>query len=90
MFSRPILKKLVAEVSAPILFSMIQDAASGEKKEIDDDLIFNLETCIAELRRRQQQQPKPAPTPKPAKPEKVREDAHGHNANGQQHQEAQA
>lgn len=68
MFSRQIVKKMIQEVSSPILFSMIVDAASNsENKETDDDLLFNIETCISELRRRQQaQQPaKPKPEKKP-------------------------
>lgn len=66
MFSRQILKKMIPEISSPILFSMIQDAASNsENKETDDDLLFHIETCIAELRRRQQGPAKPKPEKKP-------------------------
>lgn len=66
MFSRQILKKMIPEIPSPILFSMIQDAAgNSENKETDDDLLFNIETCISELRRRQQAQ-------QPAKPKSER------------------
>lgn len=71
MFSRQILKKLIQEVSSPILFSMIGDAASNSKnKETDDDLLFNIETCISELRSRQQGPAKPKPEKKPKEGDK--------------------
>lgn len=52
MFSKSVLRKMVGELSVPMLVTLIRETIDGIGEELNEDAVSNVELFAAEMRRR--------------------------------------